>query len=101
MLCPFYLYSYDSNTPTLDQAAAATSSSATGGEFADRVTPARRATMTASAVGLRSLVRVKIADDSDLGQARDAARAVSTFFGALLQEAAKEGVSPFEKLKTL
>lgn len=57
--------------------------------------------MTASAVGLRSLVRVKIADDSDLGQARDAARAVSTFFGALLQEAAKEGVSPFEKLKTL
>ena len=47
--------------------------------------------MVASAVELRGLVRVKIADDADLDQARVAVKTVVDFFSSLEAEAASSG----------
>jgi len=57
--------------------------------------------LVASAVQLRGLVRVKIADDADLAQARVAVRTVVAFFTALNEEAEKSGEAAHTILGTL
>jgi len=117
-----WLLPYDSETPTLDQAAgaaramAAMGAGATAGSstaaqlraggvearlFEERISHETRTHMVQSAVGLRGLVRVKIADDADLGQARAAIGTVLHFFDGLHAASSKRGVAPFDLLKTL
>ena len=52
--------------------------------------------LVAGANGVRRLVRIKIADDNDLEQARVALVTTMTFFKRLQAEATRAGVSPFE-----
>ena len=50
--------------------------------------------------GVRKLVRVKIADDNDLEQARKAVKETEDFFKALYAKAKEHNMKPFELLKT-
>lgn len=109
-----WLLPYDSNTPTLDQAAGATMAAEDGSVeaqlraggvearlFEASISVEDRHRLVASAVQLRGLVRVKIADDADLAQARVAVRTVVAFFTALNEEAEKSGEAAHTILGTL
>jgi hypothetical protein len=52
--------------------------------------------LVAGANGVRRLVRIKIADDNDLEQARVALVTTAGFFKMLQSEAEKNNMSPFE-----
>ena len=57
--------------------------------------------MVERANGLRALVRVKIADDADLDQAKTAVSEAHKFFDRLEKYAAKKEKGAFEILKSL
>ena len=57
--------------------------------------------MASEAVSLRGLLRVKIADDADLDQARSAVDVLLGFFENLATASAARGVSEFEMLRAL
>ena len=57
--------------------------------------------MQALAVAMRKLIRVKIADDADLDQARSAVDVLLGFFENLATASAARGVSEFEMLRAL
>jgi len=60
-----------------------------------------RRKMVERANDLRGLVRVKIADDADLDQARAAVHETNTFFDRLARYAARKDKGQFEILQTL
>mgnify|MGYP001810756020 CR=1 FL=1 len=55
--------------------------------------------LVAGANGVRKLVRIKIADDNDLEQARQALMTTNAFFKKLYHQAQKRQLTPFELLK--
>lgn len=55
--------------------------------------------LVAGANGVRKLVRIKIADDNDLEQARKALQTTDSFFKKLYARAAELQLTPFELLK--
>lgn len=56
--------------------------------------------LVAGANGVRRLVRIKIADDNDLEQARVALHTTMVFFKKLKTEATKNNLTEFELLKS-
>ena len=50
--------------------------------------------------GVRQLIRVKIADDNDLEQARESLLTAANFFKRLLTEAEKLNISPYQLLRS-
>lgn len=50
--------------------------------------------------GVRQLIRVKIADDNDLAQARQSLQTAADFFKRLIAEAEKYGDSPYELFRS-
>ncbi len=54
--------------------------------------------LVAGANSVRKLVRIKIADDNDLDQARQALKTAVDFFRRLQEEATKNNMSQFELL---
>ncbi len=69
-------------------------------EFRGKLTERQVHYLVAGANGVRRLVRIKIADDNDLEQARTALLATDKFFKALYQAAEQGGMSPFQLLQT-
>ena len=61
-------------------------------QFASAVGPQKRAQLTRAATELRSMVRVKLADDQDIDQARAAVSELADFFSEL--DAHSDGSSP-------
>lgn len=57
--------------------------------------------LQADAVKLRSLLRVKIADDADLDQAAAAVRDLRSFLRSLYAQAAATNAAPFDLLQQL
>ncbi len=55
--------------------------------------------LVAGANGVRKLVRVKIADDNDLEQARKALKSTDMFFKALYHRAKESNMTPYELLQ--
>jgi hypothetical protein len=55
--------------------------------------------LVAGANGVRKLIRVKIADDNDLEQARRALKSTDMFFKALYQRAKEAGITPYQLLQ--
>jgi hypothetical protein len=50
--------------------------------------------------GVRKLVRIKIADDNDLEQARTGLKLLSAFFQRLVDEAKEHDMSPYALLES-
>ncbi len=96
-----WLLPYDNNTSISDQASHFSS-------VVDHMPDYLRGKLTEKQVnylvagvnGVRQLIRVKIADDNDLEQAREALQTAADFFKRLLQEAEREMVSPYELLRS-
>jgi len=83
---------YDDNTSTLDQAAssrrtAGKEETSDGQRFIKFCGVSGKERLVSEAIALRHLVRVKLADDADLDQARQAIDHVSEFVGSLKQYA--------------
>ena len=55
--------------------------------------------LVAGANGVRKLVRIKIADDNDLEQARQALKTADKFFKLLFDVAKKADMTPFQLLQ--
>ena len=70
-----------------------------GAPLLARLGPAATRAMADAAADLRALLRVKVADDTDLKTARQALAEAGYFFVALRREAEGLGVSPEEQLK--
>lgn len=68
-------------------------------EFRGKLTERQVHYLVAGANGVRKLIRVKIADDNDLEQARQALQAINVFFRTLYNQAEKFNVKPFELLQ--
>jgi hypothetical protein len=67
-------------------------------EFRGKLTERQVHYLVAGANGVRKLVRVKIADDNDLEQARKALQTINNFFKLLYTQANKEETTPFQLL---
>jgi hypothetical protein len=68
-------------------------------EFRGKLTERQVHYLVAGANGVRKLVRIKIADDNDLEQARRALETTNTFFKRLYERAQLSGLAPFELLQ--
>ena len=68
-------------------------------EFRGKLTERQVHYLVAGANGVRKLVRVKIADDNDLEQARSALETTNTFFKNLYERAHQFHLTPFELLQ--
>ncbi len=68
-------------------------------EFRGKLTERQVHYLVAGANGVRRLVRIKIADDNDLEQARTALIATDKFFKLLYHAAGNAGVTPFQLLQ--
>lgn len=68
-------------------------------EFKGKLTERQVHYLVAGANGVRKLVRVKIADDNDLEQAKQALQTINVFFRALYEQAKKFDMKPFELLQ--
>jgi hypothetical protein len=67
-------------------------------EFRGKLTERQVHYLVAGANGVRKLVRIKIADDNDLEQARKALQAINSFFKVLYDGAKQNDISPFQLL---
>lgn len=67
-------------------------------EFRGKLTERQVHYLVAGANGVRQLVRVKIADDNDLQQARNAVKTIDVFFKALYARAKNGGMRPYDLL---
>jgi hypothetical protein len=88
---------FDNNTSLLEQwnvrpQEAARERSTETQRFADQVGEPRRAVLRAAAAELRGLVRIKLADDQDIEQARAAVGELHCFFGDLATAAKRGGL---------
>jgi hypothetical protein len=68
-------------------------------EFRGKLTERQVHYLVAGANGVRKLVRIKIADDNDLEQARTALQTTNSFFKDLYDKAEKVGLTPFQLLQ--
>lgn len=68
-------------------------------EFRGKLTERQVHYLVAGANGVRKLIRVKIADDNDLEQARRALKTTDTFFKALYHRAKEAGITPYQLLQ--
>jgi hypothetical protein len=68
-------------------------------EFRGKLTERQVHYLVAGANGVRKLVRIKIADDNDLEQARQALQTINVFFRTLYDQAVKFELKPYELLK--
>mmetsp|Transcript_20247 Transcript_20247/g.33895 ORF Transcript_20247/g.33895 Transcript_20247/m.33895 type:complete len:121 (-) Transcript_20247:695-1057(-) len=68
-------------------------------EFRGRLTERQVHYLVAGANGVRKLVRVKIADDNDLEQARKALKTTDMFFKALYHRAKQAELTPYALLR--
>ena len=68
-------------------------------EFRGKLTERQVHYLVAGANGVRKLVRVKIADDNDLEQARKALQTTNSFFKHLYEQAEKFNITPFQLLQ--
>lgn len=68
-------------------------------EFRGKLTERQVHYLVAGANGVRKLVRIKIADDNDLEQARQALQTINVFFRSLYNQASKFELKPYELLK--
>ena len=68
-------------------------------EFKGKLSERQVHYLVAGANGVRKLVRIKIADDNDLEQARQALKTTNDFFKLLYDRAESLGKAPFELLK--
>ena len=68
-------------------------------EFRGKLTERQVHYLVAGANSVRKLVRIKIADDNDLEQARQALKTAIEFFKRLQEAAQKESISPFALLE--
>jgi hypothetical protein len=67
-------------------------------EFRGKLTERQVHYLVAGANGVRKLIRVKIADDNDLEQARKALKSTDMFFKALYHRAKEAGMKPYDLL---
>jgi len=88
---------FDHNTSVADQAASV-SRAQLPEEYRDRFTPKELQFLVTGAVSLRKLIRVKLADDADLDQARAALDTIGAFFRRLAALAAQRGAGPYATL---
>lgn len=68
-------------------------------EFRGKLTERQVHYLVAGANEVRKLVRIKIADDNDLEQAREALKTTDAFFKKLYRRAKQLDLHPFELLK--
>lgn len=68
-------------------------------EFRGKLTERQVHYLVAGANGVRKLVRIKIADDNDLEQARKALQTTNSFFKDLYERAEIVGMTPYELLQ--
>ncbi len=68
-------------------------------DFRGKLTERQVHYLVAGANEVRKLVRIKIADDNDLEQAREALKTTDSFFKRLYRRAEQVGVAPFELLQ--
>lgn len=96
-----WLLPYDNNTSIADQASNFSS-------VVDHMPDYLRGKLTEKQVnylvsglnGVRQLIRVKIADDNDLAQARVSLQTAADFFRRLISEAEKCGDSPYHLFRS-
>ena len=94
-----WLLPFDNQTSLKDQAATAPPLGSS--ELDGLMSTAQRRRLVKAAVQLRSLIRVKIADNADLEQAKTSVEAIDSFFGNLKRVAVVMGKEPFNLLGTL
>ena len=94
-----WLLPFDNQTSLQDQAATAPPLGSS--ELDGLMSTAQRRRLVKAAVQLRSLIRVKIADNADLEQAKTSVEAIDLFFGNLKRVAGVMGKQPFDLLQTL
>jgi hypothetical protein len=92
---------YNEDTSTLDQANVSASANPEDMEKIADLDESTIVGMREGAIALRGLVRVKIADDSDIELASVALDDVKTFFEMLVDESEKRGAEAFELLRSL
>lgn len=68
-------------------------------EFRGKLTERQVHYLVAGANGVRKLVRIKIADDNDLEQARKALQTTNSFFKHLYEHAERYNMTPFQLLQ--
>lgn len=68
-------------------------------EFRGKLTERQVHYLVAGANGVRKLIRVKIADDNDLEQARKALKSTDMFFKALYHRAKQANMQPYKLLQ--
>ena len=94
-----WLLPFDSNTNINDQSARRPPSPRTQAHFREidaRVPAVQKEAMIKDATELRGFVRVKLADDNDLEQARKAMEMTQNFCKHLDAVAQQKGITPFE-----
>lgn len=95
-----WILPYNNNTSIISQCSTPHSVlSACPEEFRGKLSDRQVYYLVNGANGVRRLVRIKIADDNDLDQARAALQATDDFFRKLTKQAEKHGLTAFELLK--
>ena len=93
---------FDVNTSVADQAVQVGSGNPndSNGTFSG-IDDKKKSDLTHKMLALRSIIRIKVADDNDLAQALNALQDVDAFFRLLTTEAESVGKGRFELLETL
>jgi hypothetical protein len=95
-----WLLPYDNNTRLDEQSSTAHGViEAMPEEFRGKLTERQVHYLVAGANSVRKLVRIKIADDNDLEQARQALKTAIAFFKTLQETSAQHNMTPFELLE--
>ena len=94
-----WLLPFDNSTSVSDQAAAQHRLGSS--DLDGLMSHAQRRRLVAEATSLRSLIRVKIADNADLEQASVSVRAIDRFMTRLRKEATHRSLTPYEILQKL
>ena len=97
-----WLMPFDVNTSVADQAVQVGSGNPndSNGTFSG-IDDEKKSELTHKMLSLRSIIRIKVADDNDLAQALNALQDVDAFFRLLTTEAESMGKERFELLETL
>lgn len=95
-----WLLPFDNNTRLDEQCSTPTSVVENmPDEFRGKLTERQVHYLVAGANSVRRLVRIKIADDNDLDQAREAMKTAIEFFRSLQETASKNSMTPWQLLE--
>ncbi len=95
-----WLLPYDNNTKITDQSSSVASVINTMPQsLMGKLTEKQVHYLVAGVNSVRQLVRIKIADDNDLEQARTALKTAADFFKRLQNDAEKQHTTPFQLLQ--